>query len=156
MNLRMEGFHACCSFLAVIGKRFGDAGLKDLIIESGLHLGDGTVEQILKGKQYNNAMRIHHVVAKVLRRKKTDAFTRWLRENGDIDKLHNLIFSNELKVLQTDPNAKSFEACISVAEEIVNLLEEFETFISDGHVSPLASFWQSYIELFELLLQFQK
>ena len=137
-------------------KTFGDAGLKDLIIESDLHLGDGTVEQILKGKQYNNVMRIHHVVAKVFRRKKIDAFTKWLIENGDIDKLHILIFSNELKVFQTDPNAKCFEACISVAEVIINLLEEFETFISDGYISPLASFWQSYIEMFELLLQFQK
>ena len=43
-----------------------------------------------------------------------------------------------------------------MAEEIINLLDEFETFISDEHVSPTASFWQSYIEMFELLLQFQK
>ena len=38
MNLKMGGFHACCSFLAVIGKRFEDAGLKDLITESDLHM----------------------------------------------------------------------------------------------------------------------
>ena len=66
MNLRMGEFHVCCSFLAVIGKRFRDAMLKYLIIESGLHLGDGTVEQIMKGKQFNNAMRFHHVVAEAL------------------------------------------------------------------------------------------
>ena len=54
----------------MIGKCFGDAGLKDLIIESGLDLGDGTVEEIMKGKQYNNATRIHHVTAEVLTRKK--------------------------------------------------------------------------------------
>ena len=42
-NLRMGGFHTSCIFLGVIGKRFGDAGLKDLIIESGL-LGEGSVE----------------------------------------------------------------------------------------------------------------
>ena len=61
MNLSMGGFHACCSFLAVTEERFGGAGLKDLIIESGLHLEDGTVEQKMKGKQYDNAMIIHHV-----------------------------------------------------------------------------------------------
>ena len=49
MNLGMGGFHACFLFFAVIWKHFGDAGLKDLIIESVLHLGDGTVEQIMKG-----------------------------------------------------------------------------------------------------------
>ena len=34
INLRMGDFHATCLFLDVIGKRFGDAGLKDLIVES--------------------------------------------------------------------------------------------------------------------------
>ena len=89
MNLRMGEFHVCCSFLAVIGKHFGDAMLKYLIIESGLHLGDGTVEQIMKGKQFNNAMRFHHVVAEALTQKEIDAFTDWLTENEDFNKLHN-------------------------------------------------------------------
>ena len=34
-NLAMGGFHACCIYLAVICKRFGAAGLRDIIIESG-------------------------------------------------------------------------------------------------------------------------
>ena len=50
-------------------------------------------------------------------------------------------------MLQTDPDARSFEACVSVAEEIINLLYELKTFISDGHVWKIALFWQSYIEM---------
>ncbi len=34
--LRMGAFHTSCIFLAVIGKRFGDAGLRDVILESNL------------------------------------------------------------------------------------------------------------------------
>ena len=34
--LRMSVFHTICTFLSVIGKRFQDAGLQDLIIESAL------------------------------------------------------------------------------------------------------------------------
>ena len=34
--LRMGGFHITCIFLGVIGKRFGDGGLRDLIIESNI------------------------------------------------------------------------------------------------------------------------
>ena len=34
--IRLGEFHSCMSFLAVIGKRFGDAGLQDVLIESGL------------------------------------------------------------------------------------------------------------------------
>jgi len=34
--LRMGAFHTTCIFLAIIGKRFGDAGLRDLIVEADL------------------------------------------------------------------------------------------------------------------------
>ena len=34
ISLRMGAFHTICIFLAVIGKRFGDAGLRDWIIEA--------------------------------------------------------------------------------------------------------------------------
>ena len=53
INIWMGGFHAASIFLGVIGKEFKDAGLKDLIIESKL-LGEDQVDQMLKGKEYNN------------------------------------------------------------------------------------------------------
>ena len=62
----------------------------------------------------------------------------------------------ELENLQTDPSPESFESCISAAEAIVNLFEEYEPLISDAENSPMASFRQSYLEMFELLMQFQK
>ena len=34
INIRMGGFYACNMFLAVIGKRFQSAGLRDLIVEA--------------------------------------------------------------------------------------------------------------------------
>ncbi len=34
--LRMGAFHTALAFLAVIGKRFADAGLRDWIVEAGL------------------------------------------------------------------------------------------------------------------------
>ena len=45
------------NFIAVIGKRFGDAGLRAIIVESCL-LGESSVDQMFRGKHYNNAMRI--------------------------------------------------------------------------------------------------
>ena len=48
INLRMGGFHATCVFLGVTGKPFCNAGLKDLIVETGLFGADMT-EQLLKG-----------------------------------------------------------------------------------------------------------
>ena len=45
-NLRMGDFHGIYIFLGVLGKRFGDAGLKDLVVEGGL-IGNETVDQAL-------------------------------------------------------------------------------------------------------------
>eukprot|EP00794_Sanderia_malayensis_P021368 gene21368-23448_t len=56
--LRMGAFHTSCIFLAVIGKRFGDAGLRDIIIEANL-LGEASINKFLHGKHYNNCMRIY-------------------------------------------------------------------------------------------------
>ena len=57
INLRMGGFHACGIFFAVISKRFGFAGLHDLIVEARLS-GPESVNQILNGKEYNYGIRI--------------------------------------------------------------------------------------------------
>ena len=155
INLHMGGFHASCNFLAVIGKRFGDAGLKDLIIESGL-LGEGSVDQVMKGKHYNNAMRIHHAFVEAFTRKKIESFIEWLKQNKTITVLNNFMSSKVLTDLQTNPNPETFQSCVSKADKLVILFEEYENVISDAEISPMAAFWQSYLEMFELLLQFQK
>ena len=74
INIRMGGFHMASVFLGVIEKRFKDAGLKDLIIVSRL-LGEGQVDQMLKGKEYNNGMRIHFYIVEAISRKKIEAIT---------------------------------------------------------------------------------
>lgn len=58
--LRMGSFHIACVFLAVIGKRFGESGLRDLLIESRI-IGSGSVNGVLQGKHYNRALRTHKV-----------------------------------------------------------------------------------------------
>ena len=73
----MGGFHATCAFLGDIGKRFGDAGLKDVIVETWI-LGENAVQKVLRGKHYNNGMRAHLYVAEAMTREKLDAFLEWL------------------------------------------------------------------------------
>ena len=50
--LTMGNFHTICNFMSSIGKMFGDAGLRDLAVESGV-LAEGSINKVLKGKQYN-------------------------------------------------------------------------------------------------------
>ena len=62
--LRMGSFHITCVFLSVIGKRFGDSGLGDLLLESTL-VGSGSLKGVLEGKHYNRAVRTHKVVTEI-------------------------------------------------------------------------------------------
>lgn len=41
--LRMGSFHITCVFLSIIGKRFGDSGLGDLLLESTLLFSPDTI-----------------------------------------------------------------------------------------------------------------
>ena len=58
--LRLGTFHVLCAFTAAIGKRFGGAGLEDVLIESGI-VASGSVAGVLQGKHYNRAIHTHKV-----------------------------------------------------------------------------------------------
>ena len=78
----MGVFHTICTMLAVIGKRFGDAGLRDLSVESGV-IADGSIAGVLDGKKYNRAIRLHKLVYEALLRFAWSGFETWLGD-GDI------------------------------------------------------------------------
>ena len=53
--LRLGGFHLMCAYIAAIGKLWGDGGLKDLLVDSGIYA-SCTVDQKLAGKQFHRAV----------------------------------------------------------------------------------------------------
>ena len=73
INLRMGSFHATNVFLNVLGKRFADARLKDLIVESGF-LWEDQASQMLKGKDFNNGIRVHLYLEEAINRMKLKGF----------------------------------------------------------------------------------
>ena len=54
--LRLRAFHIAMMFLAILGKRFGDAGLSDMVIKAGIIAPD-SISAVLEGRKYNRAMR---------------------------------------------------------------------------------------------------
>ena len=66
-------FHTCMTFLAVIGKRFSDAGLFDILIESEI-VALESVHAVLEGRHYNRGMSAHKVVAKALEHLRFEAY----------------------------------------------------------------------------------
>ena len=65
--LRIGVFHTACTLLSIIGKRFQDAGLRDLCVESGA-IADGSVAGVLDGRRYNRAVRLHKIMHEALMR----------------------------------------------------------------------------------------
>ena len=54
-------------FLGIIGKRYKDAGLKDVLVQSEL-IAEGSVDKALSGKMYNRSVRCHKIVYEALYR----------------------------------------------------------------------------------------
>ena len=75
----MGGFHIAMIFLAVIDKQFGDAGLQDVLIESGV-VQARAVHGVLSGKQYNRGLRCHKAMLEAFLRMQWRAFESWLAE----------------------------------------------------------------------------
>ena len=53
--LMLSMFYMVMMYLGIIGKRFKDAGLRDILIQSQV-LAEGSVDKALAGKMYNHSV----------------------------------------------------------------------------------------------------
>ena len=65
--LMLGMFHMLMMYLGIIGKRFKDAGLRDVLIQSEI-LAEGSVDKALAGKMYNRSVRSCKLVYEALHR----------------------------------------------------------------------------------------
>ena len=65
--LRLGTLHTICYLMSIIGKRFEDAGLKDLGIESGM-IAEASKQNFLTGNIYNRGVRVHKCIYEALMR----------------------------------------------------------------------------------------
>ena len=96
--LRMGVFHTICTFLSEIGKRFQDAGLRDVIIESGV-IAEGSVSGVLEDRTYNRSIRCHKLMFEALNRLALIGFNSWTDEHHKEKKPIVDEFFKRLKVL---------------------------------------------------------
>ena len=61
----LGGFHLLMILLGIMGIRYGDAGLRELAVQSEV-VAEGSRERVLNGKNYNRAVRLHKVVHEAL------------------------------------------------------------------------------------------
>lgn len=153
VNLRMGGFHACGIFLAVIGKRFGSAGLKDLIIESNL-AGTDSTDRILKGKHYNRGVRIMKYVYEALQRLKIETFQDWIQKEKKDNLVAEFTTSEAFANLLEERKPVAMQAGMDGIEDLASLFMEYEEKIRNQEFGPMAAFWQTFLDMVQILLDF--
>ena len=146
----MGAFHITCSFLSTIGKRFGDAGLSDILTESGV-LASGSVAGVLQGKHYNRALRMHKLMYEALERLRWYEFGRWLEDHPESQVSTTAILKIQQQVRE-QPCLETFEQLLSL-ESFSQLKEAYDAF-SNSHDGPMKKFWGDYLQMTSLLLQF--
>ena len=159
--IRLGGFHIALNYLSLLGKKFQNSGLNDLLIESGVYAA-GTWSAIIKEKSYNGGVRGHKLEMEALCRLMWDAFVAWYEsDHGE----------HEGHVVNEDAVVEKAEACrraITAKDEVRPRIEElqeetselrslFEEFKSESKAnSKMSTFWEEYGHMVKLLLQFVK
>ena len=108
--LRMGAFHTICTLLSILGKRFQDAGLRDICIESGV-IAEGSVSGVLDGRRYKRSVRFHKLMYEALQRLAWKGFQPWVKKFPDIN-LSVQQFFNVLIPLYNDLCQREFDAVI--------------------------------------------
>ena len=140
--IMMGGFHLLLMLLGVMGSRFGDAGLRELAVQSDV-VAEGSVDKALNGKQYNRAVRLHKCVYEALMR-------LLLKElQSSVPSLPDL----NLEQLKLELNQEEFERVMN-SREFREFGEQFQVYVQGikEKGSNLGKFWLSYLELCELML----
>ena len=143
-------FHMLMMYLGIIGKRFKDAGMRDVLIQSEVISG-GSVDRALSGKMYNRAVRCNKLFYEALHRlllQKMEESVNSIEEQLVIDDVYENIVT-----FKDDMNENVFTA-LKESNEIKRFHESFidskNSLVTTG--STLAQFWLTYLEMIELLL----
>ena len=115
----MRVFHTACTLLSIIDKRFRDASLRDLCVESSV-IAEGSVAGVLDGRRYNRGVRLHKIMYEALMRLAWQRFVAWIQENqkeskttvdsffSDIDEFYDDICETQFKKHMTSTSSVDF------------------------------------------------
>ena len=155
--VRMGGFHIALNFLSLLGKKFGDSGFDDLLVESGV-CAAGSTSALMKGKSYNRGIRAHKLCLEVFFRLMWNAFVAWYKSRDK--KIPEVpLLSKIADCVRTVENGKDYarESVRKIEADLTELMSLFGVFKSENRArSKLFAFWDEYVSMVTSLLQFLK
>lgn len=144
--LRLGEFHTVMAYLAVIGKRFCDAGLQDILIESGI-VAQNSINRVINGHHYNRSIRAHKLLAESLQTFRLQTFIqeRYLEE-------YTVVESVMQQLNENFPNIPDLHL---ISSDVQTFFQKYNEFVSSKNSeSATFCFWSSYLEMVEILLLF--
>ena len=150
--LRLGGFHTIVTFLGILGKRFQDAGLRDICIESGV-VTEGSVAAVLEEWKYNRAVRFHKLMYEALMRKAWSGFKTWVTENRRTRKEQSKVRLKISTACSTNICEAEFGRKLGDPSfsELTQLFDQCMGFLRQEN-GKLSQFWASYLDMVEVLL----
>ena len=147
--LRLGAFHTACTFMAAIGKRFKDAGFRDITIESSI-VAEGSLNKVIEGKQYNRCIRTHKLLYEAFMRLIWKGFLNWISEecvsdNEEVNaQIEDLCEEFSPEVFRNILKDKSFSI-------VYELFQDYRKTLYNEN-GNMCAFWMSYIDMVEVLL----
>ena len=141
------GMHLAMSALAGMGSLYGDAGLSNLLHESGV-FAMGTVNQIMLGKDFDRSIYAFKLIDEVLHYNFFKNFQAWCTtRNVSLPET----VTDELKELQTclAENSGRLDATMDqlLTTTETNVLPIISQFRTEGRrISPMFKFWDDYLQ----------
>ena len=148
----MGVFHTICTFLAGIGKRFHDAGLRDVCMESGV-IADGSAAAFFKGRSYNRVIRFHKIMLEALNRLAWNRFQRRIEEHHKARKPRVNEHMKGLKQLIDSSCEPEFKDVMRshLFQEVSQLFLSYSHHLRHSN-GKLSKFWMSNVDMIEELL----
>jgi len=153
----MGWFHVVLNFLSLLGKKFTDSGLDDLLIESCVYTA-GSTSALMKGKSYNRGIGAHKLCLEVFFRLIWDAFILWYKswdekipEEPILQKIVDCV-----RAVESDKESAQ-ESVRKITTDLTEITDLFAIFKSENQErSSLFPFWDEYCSTVTTLLQFLK
>ena len=133
------------SFIYAIYKRFKGYGISDLLVAAGV-IADGSVDQALRGKHFNRGLRCLRLFYETLIHM---ALCKRLQESSLSGNIKYL-----LQTLRDSTDAQELRASYHELEQNSDIKETVETLFQDHQKSDQAIFFESFIEIVEVLTQY--
>jgi len=147
--IRMGAFHTICNSLCILGLRFKDAGLVDLVLETNL-VAEGSTTKVFDGKNYKRAVRVHKIIYESLMRIMWFEFQKWV-STDQAEMLKSCVA--EILLFSDDINQIKFEELLD-SDNFIHVQElwiRFTDYLREEN-GPLSSYWMTYIDFVEKIL----